>query len=153
MLYLDDGTASGSFSPVDTDQIANKDYLRTHTVMFDPEDEGTTFRYVLEAINEIGSVQSSIGSQLLAGVPGKPDSTPLSDPDVTDGSKIKVTWTEPSDDGGAPIQSYGLEIDDGAGGDFVSLAGETQNYLRLEYTVEEGITRATNYRLRYRARN
>ena len=66
VLYLDDGTTTGSFSAVDEDDIADKDYLRTHTVDFDPADEGKTFRYILEAINEIGSVQSSIESQLLA---------------------------------------------------------------------------------------
>ena len=56
---------------------------------------------------------SSIGSQLLASVPAKPDTVLVSDPTVTNEERIKVTWTEPSDNGGSDIQSYGLEIDDG----------------------------------------
>lgn len=153
MLYLDDGTGTGDFTPVDEDQIAGKDYLRTHTVVFDSSEQGKTFRYILEAINEIGSVQSSIESQLLAGVPGKPLDTLQSDSEVTNGSRIKVTWNELADNGGSDIQSYSVEIDDGQGGDFKSVIGEYSNYLRLEYTIIEGISRAINYRLRYRARN
>ena len=85
VLYLDDG-ASGDFTAVDEDVIADKDYLRSHTVEFDGDQEGKTFRYVLEARNEIGIVQSSIGIQLLAGVPSKPETPLVSDPDVTNGS-------------------------------------------------------------------
>lgn len=55
VLYLDDGV-SGGFAAVDTDEIANRDYLRSHTVTFDASDEGKVFRYLLEASNEIGSV-------------------------------------------------------------------------------------------------
>ena len=153
MLYLDDGTNTGVFASIDEAQIANKNYLRTHKVTFQPLDAGKTFRYILEAQNEIGSAQSSIGSQLLAGVPAKPDQPLVSDPNVTNQNKIKVFWTTPSDTGGSEIQSYSLEIDDGAGGDFTAVVGEKKNYLRLDYTIEEGIERATNYRLRYRAKN
>jgi len=122
-------------------------------VTFEASDEGKTFRYMLEAKNEIGSVFSPIGSQLLAGVPGKPQVLLRSDPEVTNGQRIKVIWQEPADNGGAIIESYGLEIDDGKGGDFVSLIGESVNYLRLDFTIEKGISRATDYRMRYRARN
>jgi hypothetical protein len=55
VLYLDDGTNTGAFAPIDEDQIANKNYLRTHKVTFLPGDEGKTFRYILEVRNEIGS--------------------------------------------------------------------------------------------------
>jgi hypothetical protein len=55
---------------------------------------------------------------------------------VTNGNQIKVSWASQLDNGGSEIQSYGLEIDDGAGGDFTSVVGEKTNYLRLEYTIE-----------------
>ena len=103
VLYLDEGVTGSAFSPVDEDVIADKDYLRTHTVSFDASEEGLIFRYILEAKNEIGSVQSSIGVQLLAGVPGKPEQPPVSDPAVTNGERIKVVWLEPLDDGGSDI--------------------------------------------------
>ena len=86
-------------------------------------------------------------------MPAKPSTVLVSDPSVTNGERIKVTWTEITDDGGADIQSYGLEIDDGIGGDFVSVVGSEVNYLRLEYTIVENISRGTNYRMRYRAKN
>jgi hypothetical protein len=44
-------------------------------------------------------------------------------------------------------------MDDGKGGDFVSLIGYTSDNLRLWHTVTEGITKGTLYRFRYRARN
>ena len=62
ILYIDEGTANSDFSPIDESEIANKDYLRQHTVTFFATDEGKTFRYMLGAFNEIGLVQSSIGS-------------------------------------------------------------------------------------------
>ena len=62
VLYFDDGDTNSDFVAVDTDAIANKDYLRSHTVTFQPAQAGLTFRYILEAINEIGSATSPIGS-------------------------------------------------------------------------------------------
>lgn len=44
-------------------------------------------------------------------------------------------------------------MDDGKGGDFVSLSGYHTNYLKLWYTVERNITKGTIYRFRYRAKN
>ena len=44
-------------------------------------------------------------------------------------------------------------MDDGKGGDFVSLIGYTSDNLRLWHTVTEGITKGTLYRFRHRARN
>ena len=64
-----------------------------------------------------------------------------------------MTWLEPTDDGGAPILSYIVEIDDGQGGDFVALVGVETNYLALSYTKDQGIIRSTNYRFRHRYRN
>lgn len=150
-LHIDDGS-HGDFTSVDEDLIGNRDYLRSHTVTFDSTDSGKSFRFYIEAFNEIGSALSSKGSQLLAGVPGKPDVDLVSDPDVTDTDTIKVTWGELADNGGDEIISYSLEIDDGMGGDFTAVVGYATDYLLLFYT-HAGVTRGTNYRLRYRARN
>ena len=152
VLYVDDG-AGGTLAPTDVADIANKDYLRSHTVTFGAVQSGQNFRYQIEAINEIGSVLSSIGHQLLAGVPGAPDTDLLPDASVTDTETIKVTWAEPSDNGGDEITSYSLEIDDGTGGDFTPLVGYEEDYLLFKYTHREGVQRAVNYRMRYRAKN
>lgn len=44
-------------------------------------------------------------------------------------------------------------MDDGKGGDFVSLAGYDSDYLKLWYVVTSNITKGTIYRFRYRAEN
>ena len=150
-LYIDDGS-HGDFASVDEDEIGNRDYLRSHTVTFDSAESGKAFRFYIEAFNEIGSSVSSKGSQLLAGVPGKPDVDLVSDPAVTDTDTIKVSWGELANNGGDEIISYSLEIDDGTGGDFTAVVGYATDYLLFYYT-HAGVTRGTNYRLRYRARN
>lgn len=44
-------------------------------------------------------------------------------------------------------------MDDGKGGDFVSVVGTDPYYLKLWYVVERNITKGTIYRFRYRALN
>ena len=44
-------------------------------------------------------------------------------------------------------------MDDGKGGDFVSLVGYSDDYLKLSYTVTSNITKGTLYRFIYRAKN
>lgn len=149
---MDDGNL-GAFTSVDNAEVENKDYLRSHTVTLDVSNAGKQFRFKLGVKNEIGEIQSSISSQILAGPPAKPTVQIASDASVTNTSRIKATWGEIVDNGGDDIISYSLEIDDGLGGDFVALIGYEEAYLRLEYTIEQNIGRAVNYRLRYRATN
>lgn len=66
---------------------------------------------------------------------------------------IKVTWSAVTQDGSSEIISYSLEIDDGTGGDFVSVVGAESQYLLTYYTIVSNIEKATLYRLRYRALN
>lgn len=53
VLYLDDGLAS-TLTPVDVETIANKAYLREHTVTLDSSLAGRSIRYKLGVVNEIG---------------------------------------------------------------------------------------------------
>lgn len=57
--------------------------------------------------------------------------------------------TDP-DDGGSPIVSYELQIDDGLSGEFVSVQGFTTNSLLKTATITSGINKGRDYRLRYR---
>jgi hypothetical protein len=72
---------------------------------------------------------------------------------VTSVNKIKVSWAKVTEDGSSEILSYSLEIDDGTGGDFISVVGTNTEYLKTEFTVTSNIVKGTLYRLRYRARN
>lgn len=44
-------------------------------------------------------------------------------------------------------------MDNGKGGDYVSLIGGTSNSLETTYTIASGITSGTMYRFRYRSKN
>jgi hypothetical protein len=44
-------------------------------------------------------------------------------------------------------------MDDGKGGDYVSLVGYNTDYLKLWYVVTSNITKGTVYRFRYRSKN
>jgi hypothetical protein len=59
---------------------------------------------------------------VLADVPGKPTPKPTVDISNTTTSQIKVTFANTNtDDGGSPIQLLELQMDDGAGGDYVTI--------------------------------
>ena len=78
---------------------------------------------MIEAINNAGSVFSGISSFVLANVPGQPDD-PINDITVTNDYTIKVNYgTSLPDNRGSPITSLWLQMDDGLGGDFVTLIG------------------------------
>ena len=58
----------------------------------------------------------------MASVPLKPTDVPLLDPTESSSSKIKVTFGTPMPvNGGSPIISLGIEVDDGLGGSFMSI--------------------------------
>lgn len=54
---------------------------------------------------------------------------------------------------GSNITSYNIEVDDGLGGPFVELQGQTNNSLALTGKLSVGVLRSVLYRFRYRARN
>ena len=111
---------------------------------------------MLKAINEIDTTSSLVGYALFAAIPSAPPA-PTSDASVTNKERIKVLWTEISSpaNGYHEIISYSLEMDDGAGGDFVVLTGTDADpvYLKLTYTVYTNITEGVDYRFRYRGKN
>ena len=90
--------------------------------------------------------------------PVAPSRAPFGGTSTTD-SRLDVNWdflAGPGDDGGSPILSYGLDVDDGAGGAFTPAAGGspltapyTLNSKQLTTAVISGAT----YRVRYRAYN
>ena len=105
-LYLDDGNG-GSFTNTDSSTIANKPYLRSHTVTLTSSDTGNNYRVYLVASNEIGSISSSLTSVLLASVPDTPAS-PYTDSTITNQYQIYVEYATPTSDGGSAIENYQL---------------------------------------------
>ncbi len=132
-----------------------KPYLQSHRVTFANTFMGTKFRIYLRAVNEIGHTDSSIVSTVLSDVPAKPSAVPTTDLAKTTKDRIFVQYTAPASDGGSDIETYEVQMDDGKGGDFVSLVGgpNSTDYLKLWFLVEKNVTKGTLYRFRYRTRN
>jgi len=56
--------------------------------------------------------------------------------------------------GGSPIISYALFIDDGNGGDFREVDGDTKSFYTLNsIIIQSGIASGASYRLKYKLRN
>jgi hypothetical protein len=77
----------------------------------------------LMATNDAGYVYSGIGTFLIADVPEAPDA-PVNDAEITNDSQIGVTFAEILPNArGSSIFAVQLAMDDGAGGDFVTVLG------------------------------
>jgi hypothetical protein len=92
-------------------------------------------------------------SFVAASVPDKPTDTPqLVSPMGTEPELIikYATPTSPND-GGSPILSYALEMDNGQGGAYTQIVGHNTHSMLTSYTVN--VIKGTQYRFRYRAKN
>jgi hypothetical protein len=98
-------------------------------------------RFKVRAFNE---EEFSVTSErslrvVLASVPSQPADGAVSDASVTSGSVIKVVYTAPPSDGGAPITNYEVQMDDGVGGGFHTVAGGGGHiYLKTYFTAFGG---------------
>lgn len=101
----------------------------------------------------MGSILSSSAGFVLANVPDTPLTAPTSDIAISSYSRLKIDYATIAVNGGSPILSYSLEIDNGLGGDFIALYGIDTNTLSTTFTISSGIVRGRTYRVRYRARN
>jgi hypothetical protein len=152
VLTSQDGSTIRGDPSRDTASIANFDTDDTDGTT----DVGKRFRIRVTAYNIGGrSIDSGIASSVLASIPDTPIVGPVNDNSVTSSSRIRVTYgvTSPPGNGGSPILSYALEIDDGINGDFKKLVGFTPNSLLTTYIITSGIQKGFEYRLRYRVRN
>lgn len=68
-------------------------------------------------------------------------------------SQLRITYTGVTNNGGSPVISYSLEVDDGLGGDFVTLYGDIVETMTLSYTYTRNVIKGEIYRARYRVRN
>ncbi len=114
---------------------------------------GLTFRFRIQSINEIGGSISPIVQGVLSTVPSTPVSGPQNVVSLTNGNQITVQWTAPADDGGSPIISYELQLQDVNSIKWNTLVGFSTSYIDLQYSVKNGIVKGTNYIFRFRALN
>lgn len=129
-------------------------HISSDTITFAGTDTTKTFRFQVEAFNNAGSVKSGVAIFVLSNVPETPLTAPVNDASVTNDQKIKVTYGMPLPDGrGSPITSIELQMDNGIGGDYVSLIGGTHETLITSMVITEGIVKGREYRFRYRCKN
>ena len=116
---------------------------------------GSVFWILVKAENIAGlSAFSDVTAVVLADVPSKPTDIPVNDLTSTSDSQIKVSFaTPPPNNGGSPILSYELQIDDGKFGVFRSVIGFDSNSLFTVFTITKNIEKGSTYWLRYWAKN
>ena len=90
--------------------------------------------------------------------PSAPPAAPIGGP-ATNEAELHVHWAflaGSGDDGGSPVISYGLEVDDGAGGPYASAAGAaplTSPYSLNSKLITTAIASGLTYRVRVRVYN
>jgi len=148
---MNDGAGGDSFSEIDSAEVADKPYYTEHTTST-PNIVGATYLFYLKAININGECTSESVAFILADKPATPTAAPYRDFEVSSASQLKISYAAITDNGGSPILSYSLEIDDGQGGPFQPLYGVVGDTMVLS-TVYKNVTRGQLYQTRYRARN
>ena len=128
-----------------------RDTRRTSTRYIDTGlDPGTTRHYRVAAINSVGLGDSSnVASAKTPPVaPGRPTGLSAT---AKDSSRIDLEWNEPSDDGGAEITGYRIEVSENDGATWTVLENDTESTAtRYAHT---GLDPGTTYHYRVSARN
>jgi hypothetical protein len=159
-VFKDDGTGTSAFGEANSANdlaIRGQPGLNSATITaFTTPDIGLDFVFYLEVYNEAGDVAFSEHRTITLGdVPDTPAVAPYKDTSASSGSRLLVMYDalSSSENGGLPVLSYSLEIDDGVGGDFYALTGSTVASLATSHLLSTGISQGLTYRLRYRAHN
>lgn len=71
-------------------------------------------------------------------IPKQPTDAPVSDLTFSNSNILRITYLGVNNNG-TPVISYNLEIDDGNGGEFVSLYGDLVNTMTLTYTFSNNV--------------
>ena len=86
-----------------------------------------------------GTTLSPTVGYVLADIPAAPTTAPYSDPALTNTQQVRLLIDPVSSNGGTPITSYSLELDDGFGGSFVPLYGVAFPSFVTSYTKARGV--------------
>jgi hypothetical protein len=105
--------------------------------------------------NKAGFSDSEVLQVILAAEPDQPLVSPFADASRTNEHQIMVRFNafSASQNGGSPITSYELQVDNGFGGDFTPLIGFEEDSLETEFLFTENLHQSDYFRFRYRAKN
>jgi large repetitive protein len=146
-LFVGDEALAGpgdalSYVEVHAADVRDRPSLNSFTVTALPSGvaPGASLRFKLAAFNQGGFSATSERSLrvILATVPSAPAAAAASDPAVTSSSVIKVTYSAPASDGGSPISNYEVQMDDGVGGGFQTVAGGDGDPYLKHYFIAQG---------------
>lgn len=137
-------------------QLANKSYVLSLVVSeFPASSLGKRFVFATHVYTDFavaGISSNNSASMILAGLPGKPADSPTRE-SLTDEHNVDIAIVGIVQDNGAAINSLNIEIDNGLGGAFAEVQGQSSNSMQLKATVSTGIVSGRYYRTRYRAKN
>ncbi len=112
---------------------------------------GTTYHYRVSAINSAGTGTSSTVDHATTEAISAPQAPTDLDAQVQGRTQINLSWTAPSNNGGAPITGYRIEISTNAGTTWSEQEGSTgSTATAYEHT---GLTPGTTYHYRVSAIN
>ena len=95
---------------------------RSHTVTGLSGQNGERFKFIVRAINSIGtSVNSAEYEIIAASTPDAPVSF-LRDEVNTSKTQVAFSWSAPPDNGGSPIIDYAVDMDDNNDGVYEEVA-------------------------------
>lgn len=160
-VFVDDGSGDGEFVEANVDNdisVRNIPSMSTATITrnVDQADSlGKVFRIKVRAFNPAGYIDSPIIGVRLSVVPSQPPA-PTKIVDLSSQSRITIDISQfdfTTMTGGCPVQSFEIQMDDGEGGYYRSMAGYLAPYMTPIFGVTSGIERGLTYRFRYRARN
>jgi hypothetical protein len=156
-IFRDTGNNDALTVSVDLEIVQHKPSLRQYQITNGLTNLGSTYRFKIRAFNHAGySDSESFLSVVLSDEPDQPTTGPVSDALITNESRVKVDYGPQSIDknGGSPLLSYELQMDDGIGGNFTSMIGYETDSLETTFTVKsEQIQSGSIFRFRYRTRN
>jgi hypothetical protein len=158
-IFRDSGNSDALSVDVDASAVHNKPSLRQYEVgkVAALTNKGKVYRFKIRAYNNAYWTDSEPLLAVLASVPDTPTSAPVSNASITNESRIQINYgPQPaSENGGSPITSYELQVDNAKGGDFKNLIGGDSTGASLEttYLYEVGIKSGDIYRFRYRSKN
>jgi titin len=153
-ILRDTGNYDAMSISVDPSTVQNKPSLRQYTITGLTQ-VNSNYKVKVRAHNFEGFADSEVLNVILSAVPDKPSQAPYSDASITNEEKIQVVYDSlpASENGGSPILSSELQVDDGMGGEFTSLIGFDTESLKTQLLFTDVVEKGSIFRFRYRALN
>lgn len=149
------GTTSDSTltAEVDTDLNTNPS-ARGYTITFASGNEGTVYRFQLEALTDAGTVKSGITQVKLAAVPDAPPTGPSRIATLTNDTHITIEiLSDAQEYNGGTLKRVNVQMDNGGDGDYNDIIGPDETCIDSIFTISDNIVAGQTYQFRYRIMN